>query len=60
MRPARIKQLDKLIRGLRADGYPVKLFIRIIRDRLVISVDLTAEDVEELTAQRDDLRKVEG
>lgn len=60
MKIVRIRQLEKLVRALQGDGYKVNVFIRDSQKRLVVNVNLSDDNAEEIMAKWNDLRKVEG
>ncbi len=60
MKLARIRQLEKVVRGLQADGYEVNVFIRDKQRRLVINVNLSDDNAEEIMVQWNDLKRING
>ena len=60
MKATRIRQLEKLVRSLQGDGYAVNPFVNTIQKRLVIHIKLSPDEGDEIMAQWNDLRKVNG
>ena len=60
MRIARIRQLERLVRALEADGYDVEKKISTARNLLIITVSLGEDNAEEIMAQWNDLKRIAG
>ena len=60
MKVARIRELERLVRHLQADSYEVKQYVNTAQKRLVIHIKISPEEGEEIMAQWNDLRKVNG
>jgi len=52
VKQSRIKELYKLERELRGDGYEVVMRINLIRKTLIITVRLNDKDIEQLTMEK--------
>lgn len=61
MKTVRIRQIEKMVRALQADGYPVVPDINPVRHRLMIIIQLKDEAEEkEIMTQWNDLRRLGG
>lgn len=60
MKLARIRQLERLVRSLQADDYEVNVFIRDRQKRLVVNINLSDDNAEEIMARWNDLKKING
>lgn len=62
MKLAHIRRIEKMVRLLQADGYTVRQFVSGTQKRLVIHINLSPGEGEEILTQWSgvDLRKING
>ncbi len=62
MKSVRIKQMERWVRLLQADGYTVRQFVSNNQRRLIIHINLSPDEGDEIMTQWDgvDLRRVNG
>lgn len=60
MKATRIRQLEKLVRALQADGYAVEPRVNTMRNWLMIVISLKNGESEEIMTQWNDLKRVTG
>ncbi|GAG77565.1 unnamed protein product [marine sediment metagenome] len=59
MKAVRIRQLEKLVRALQADGYTVNPIMRPFCKRLLITINLSPGEAEDIMAKWNDLKGIE-
>ena len=60
MKITRIRQLEKVVRALEADGYDVEKKINSVHNLLMIIISLGEDDAKEIMAQWNDLKRISG